>query len=162
MKRHLFRSIRNIRALALIAALAAFSFGSALASPPDGPEGPQGKPGHGEEIRNMKIAFFTDALHLSPEQSQKFWPVYNQYWDARREVGKKRRDLYKVIRDGKAGEQQLKELLGVMDAERKVTADYIVKFRQVLPAATAAKVFVADEDFKNFLIRRATSGGPKK
>ncbi|MCC8062709.1 MAG: periplasmic heavy metal sensor [Rikenellaceae bacterium] len=162
MKRHLLRSIRNIRALALIAALAAFSFGSALASPPDGPEGPQGKPGHGEEIRNMKIAFFTDALQLSPEQSQKFWPVYNQYWDARREVGKKRRDLYKVIRDGKAGEQQLKELLGVMDTERKVTADYIVKFRQVLPAATAAKVFVADEDFKNFLIRRATSGGQKK
>lgn len=159
MKRHLLRSIRNIRALALIAALAVFSCGSTLASPP---HGPQGKPGHGEEIRNMKIAFFTDALQLSPEQSQKFWPVYNQYWDARREVGKKRRDLYKVIRDGKAGEQQLKELLGVMDAERKVTADYIVRFRQVLPAATAAKVFVADEDFKNFLIRRATSGGPKK
>ncbi len=159
MKRHLFRSIWDIRALVLIAAFAAFSFGNALASPPDGP---QGKPGHGEEIRSMKIAFFTDVLQLSPEQSQKFWPVYNQYWDARHEVGKKRRDLYKVIRDGKAGEQQLKELLDVMDAERKVTADYIVKFRQVLPTATAAKVFVADEDFKNFLIRRATSGGPKK
>lgn len=110
----------------------------------------------------MKIAFFTDVLQLTPEQSQKFWPVYNQYWNARREVGKKRRDLYNVIRSGKVGEQQFRELLEVMDAERKVTADYIAKFRQILPAATAAKVFVADEDFKNFLIRRATSGGSRK
>lgn len=162
MKRTLSRVIRT---LALSLGLLAFSLTGASAWQPHGPEGPgepQGKPGHGEEIRNMKIAFFTDALQLTPEQSQKFWPVYNQYWDARREVGKKRRALYNVIRDGKAGEQQFKELLGVMDAERKVTADYIVKFRQILPAATAAKVFVADEDFKNFLIRRATSGTPKK
>lgn len=161
MKRQI---LRNIRIATFAAGFLVFSLTGAWASPhgPEGPGDPQGKPGHGEKIRNMKIAFFTDALQLSPEQSQKFWPVYNQYWNARREVGKKRRDLYNVIRNGKAGEQQFQELLGIMDAERKVTADYIAKFRQVLPAATAAKVFVADEDFKNFLIRRATSGGPKR
>lgn len=155
---------RCLRAIALAAGLLVISLTVSAARPhgPEGPHGPQGKPGHGEEIRNMKIAFFTDALQLTPEQSQQFWPVYNQYWNARREVGRKRRDLYDRIRQGKGGERQFEELLGVMDAERKVTADYIAKFRRILPASTAAKVFVADEDFKNFLLRKAISGGQKK
>lgn len=113
----------------------------------------------GEDIRAMKIAFFSDALSLTPEQSQQFWPVYNQYWSGRREIGHRRRDLFKIIRDGQAGDAQFRELLSVMDAERKLTADYIVKFRQILPADKVAKVFVADEDFKNYLLKRATGGG---
>lgn len=156
MKRHIRRSLRIIL---FAAGLLSISLTGAFASVPDGPEGPHG---HGDEIRNMKIAFFTDALQLTPEQSEKFWPVYNAYWNARREVGKKRREVYKIIREGRAGEQQFKDLLGIMDAERKITSDYIARFRQILPAAKAAKVFVADEDFKNFLIRKAASGGPRK
>lgn len=158
---------RTIRRFALAAGLLIALAGSALAAQqqpegPDGPRYPQGGSQHAQDIRSLKIAFFSDALQLSPEQSQKFWPVYNEYWSAKREIGKKRRDLYQIIRDGRGGEQQFKDLLSVMDAERKVTADYIVKFKQILPANKAAKVFVADEDFKNFLIRRATGGGPKK
>lgn len=158
---------RTIRRFALAAGLLIALVGSALAAQqqPEGPEGPrypQGGSQHAQDIRSLKIAFFSDALQLSPEQSQKFWPVYNEYWSAKREIGRKRRDLYQIIRDGRGGEQQFKDLLFVMDAERKVTADYIVKFKQILPANKAAKVFVADEDFKNFLIRRATGGGPKK
>ena len=139
----------------------------AAATSPHGPQGPhcpqgQSKTQHGEQIRNMKIAYLTDALQLTPEQSQKFWPVYNAYWDARREVGRKRRDLYKVIRTGQAGEQQFQDLVEVIDDERKVMVEYIAKFRQILPADKAAKVFVADEDFKNFLLRRATNGAQKQ
>lgn len=161
---HITPVLRRLAFLAgLFIALAGPTF--AAQPQPDGPEGPrypQGGSQHAQDIRSLKIAFFSDALQLSPEQSQKFWPVYNEYWSAKREIGKKRRDLFHIIRDGKAGEQQFGELLSVMDAERKVTADYIVKFKQILPANKAAKVFVADEDFKNFLVRRATGGGPKK
>lgn len=155
---------RILRPVGFVMAMLALLLTDASASPhgPEGPGGPQGKPEHGQEIRNMKIAFFTDVLQLTPEQSQKFWPVYNQYWNARREVGRKRRDLYQVIRSGQVGERQFQEILEVIDAERKVTADYIAEFRRILPAATAAKVFVADEDFKNFLIRRAASGGMRR
>lgn len=157
---------RAIRRFAFVAGLIFAFAGNAFAAPqpenPEGPRYPQGNSQHAQDIRSLKIAFFSDALQLSPEQSQKFWPVYNEYWGAKREIGKKRRDLYQIIRDGRGGEQQFKDLLAVMDAERKVTADYIVRFRRILPADKAAKVFVADEDFKNFLIRRATGGGAKR
>ncbi|MBR3304118.1 MAG: hypothetical protein IKI67_08070, partial [Bacteroidales bacterium] len=30
-----------------------------------------------EEIETMKIAFFTKQLALTPEESMRFWPLYN-------------------------------------------------------------------------------------
>jgi len=32
-----------------------------------------------EAIESLKIAFLTKQLQLTPEEAQKFWPVYNQY-----------------------------------------------------------------------------------
>ena len=32
-----------------------------------------------EKVEAQKIAFITNALNLTPEESQKFWPLYNEY-----------------------------------------------------------------------------------
>ncbi len=37
------------------------------------------KPDYKEKIKTMKIAYITDHLGLTPEQAEKFWPVYNKY-----------------------------------------------------------------------------------
>ncbi len=174
MKQNEFRmrTWNRVRRWLLVGGVAVWAFaGRAEARPqearePDGafearPQQAEYKGGgapHHEEIRSMKIAFFSDMLQLTPQESEKFWPIYNEYWKARREIGWRRRELHRVIREGRAGEAQFRELLAVMDAERGVTAEYIAKFRQVLPVEKAAKVFVADEDFKNFLIRKAAGG----
>lgn len=33
----------------------------------------------GGRIQALKIAYITKKLNLSPEEAQKFWPIYNQY-----------------------------------------------------------------------------------
>lgn len=33
----------------------------------------------GSRLEAMKIAWLTKKLELSPEEAQKFWPIYNQY-----------------------------------------------------------------------------------
>ena len=33
----------------------------------------------GHRLEALKIAYITKNLDLSPEEAQKFWPVYNQY-----------------------------------------------------------------------------------
>ncbi len=33
----------------------------------------------GERLQALKIAFLTKKLDLSPEEAQRFWPIYNQY-----------------------------------------------------------------------------------
>ena len=36
-------------------------------------------PRKGERIEALKIAYITQALKLTPEEAQNFWPVYNTY-----------------------------------------------------------------------------------
>ena len=43
----------------------------------------------GGRVEAMKIAWVTKKLNLSPEEAQKFWPIYNQYI---KEVQKTRSD----------------------------------------------------------------------
>ena len=33
----------------------------------------------GGRIESLKIAFLTKKLNLSPEEAQRFWPIYNNY-----------------------------------------------------------------------------------
>ncbi|MBL0136825.1 MAG: hypothetical protein IPP79_24030 [Chitinophagaceae bacterium] len=40
----------------------------------------------GGRIEALKIAYITKKLNLSPEEAQKFWPVYNKYTDEIRRV----------------------------------------------------------------------------
>jgi hypothetical protein len=34
---------------------------------------------NGNRLEALKIAYITKRLDLSPEEAQKFWPIYNQY-----------------------------------------------------------------------------------
>jgi hypothetical protein len=34
---------------------------------------------NGEKIQTLKIAFITQKLQLTPDEAEKFWPIYNQY-----------------------------------------------------------------------------------
>ncbi len=39
-----------------------------------------------QKIRSQKIAFFTEKLALTSEEAEKFWPIYNAYFDAREKL----------------------------------------------------------------------------
>ena len=45
------------------------------AQPPQGP--PDGE--KGERIEALRIAFISNELNLTPQEAEKFWPVYNQF-----------------------------------------------------------------------------------
>ena len=40
----------------------------------------------GGRVEALKIAYLTKKLNLSPEEAQKFWPIYNKYSDEIRKV----------------------------------------------------------------------------
>lgn len=39
----------------------------------------QDNPKRDNKLQSLEIAYLTKELNLSPEEAQKFWPVYNQY-----------------------------------------------------------------------------------
>ncbi len=116
-----------------------------------------------EEISAQKIAFFTQELNLTPQEAEKFWPVYNASWHAR---GKARKE---IMRNLEKLNKALDENPPVPDAEIEALSDTYIKsfkkegdlyisyfndFKKVLPLRKAAKVFSAEEKFRVMLIKQ--------
>lgn len=84
------------------------------------PKGEVGK-AKKEKIEQLKIAYLTKHLELTSEESEKFWPVYNEMTTKLRENNKERMKLSK----------ELKENLETMkDAEIKTKMDAILNTEQ--------------------------------
>ena len=91
----------------------------------------------GGGLEAMKIAFITKRLDLSPEEAERFWPVYNKY---AAEV----RQAYLVYRDHQ-NELELDESL--LNIRKK----YSTEFSRALPPEKVNLFFRAERDFGGFV-----------
>ena len=47
-----------------------------------------------ERMKSAKIAFITDRLKLTPQEAEKFWPLYNEYEQQKNEITE---DLFETM-----------------------------------------------------------------
>jgi len=87
-------------------------------------------------LQGLKIAFITKQLALSPDEAQKFWPVYYNYNDEFVTVKKEKKD------DVLAAEE------GVLNVKKR----YFAEFKKILGSDQRAnKVFLTDREFGEFI-----------
>ena len=101
----------------------------------------QDDPEENSKIEALKIAFISKKLDLSPDEAQKFWPVYNQYF----------KEMRQVIKDRKGDDRD------VIDDEQKVLdirKKYKEQFIKVIGQPRMNKLFHAERDFRRILIDR--------
>lgn len=110
-----------------------------------------------QQIQNYKISFLTSKLDLSPEQAQKFWPLYNQY-DAERH---KLRRQTRIHRDDKLAtlpEQELREKLSerltVQQHLLELDKTYMERFLKVITARQLAILYRSEEEFPRILLEK--------
>lgn len=118
-----------------------------------------GQGGKMEKIKAERIAFMTEELELTSEEAQVFWPVYNKYSDEDFALKKTKRNLKKELRNsiieekddvGSLFDQVLKKETEEIELKKK----YIREFKKVLPENKAYKVFLAEEKFKHYLLKK--------
>jgi hypothetical protein len=98
------------------------------------------KPGPGV-LEAMKTGFITRRLELSPEEAQKFWPIYNGYAaEVRRAYTN-----YRSQRNG--NEIELEETL--LNIRKK----YSIEFLKAIPPPKINEFFRAEKDFNTFVQR---------
>ncbi len=93
---------------------------------------------NGNRLEALKIAYITNKLNLSPEEAQKFWPIYNQY-SLELKVAR-----LKAI-NNKSSEIELDENL--LNIRKK----YSSLFSQVLPPAKVDTFFKSEKEFGHFV-----------
>ena len=93
---------------------------------------------NGGKIEALKIAYLTNKLNLSPEEAQRFWPVYNKYME---EIRKTRLDA----RENKQQEIVTDEKILV------IRKKYNIEFGKVLSSEKVNAFFKAEKEFGTYL-----------
>lgn len=115
-----------------------------------------------DKIETMHIAYLSEKLNLTSGEAEKFWPVYNEYKAEQDKLRKQRMDnVQAVIKangvDNMSDADVQKLITDETDLEtrqldlRKV---YITKFQQAIPIRKVAKFFIAEDEFKRYLLNQ--------
>lgn len=118
-----------------------------------------------QKIDAQKVAFITDQLQLTPEEAQKFWPVYNQYnslkEDSNQDFMKSNmrfRNNPDAMSDKDASDladSYIRHAQKLVDLQK----DCHMKLKEVLPPKKLLKLYNVERDFQRLLLQRL--GAPK-
>lgn len=116
-----------------------------------------------EQVQAMKIAYITNKLMLTPEEAQKFWPVYNEYTTKRDAIRKEMRKNSKANYNKSELSDEEKNIEIAKNIEKnfelrydelKLDKLYFDKFIDVLPIKKVGELYTAEHEFKRELLRR--------
>lgn len=106
------------------------------------------------KIQAYKIAFFTERLQLTPEESRDFWPLFNQF-ESEQEALKNRYNpegrRIDLMSDSEV-EEFLNKNLEVEEQMVKLRREYIQRFKKILPIRKVAMLQRIDTEFKRALL----------
>jgi len=108
-----------------------------------------------ERIKALKAAFITEELALTPEQSQSFWPLYNEMQEKIHGLKKshtKRPDIDNM--SNAALEALLEEHLKKEEEKIALHRVYTERFKKVITIRQIVKLTQSEHRFRKELLRR--------
>lgn len=104
-----------------------------------------------EKIRAAHAAYITERLQLTSSEAEKFWPIYREY-------GQKRRELRNPLREARksgADEKTLLDLdLKIKQQELDLEKEYSHRFEKIISPEKVVKLQQAETDFRKLLLRQ--------
>lgn len=112
----------------------------------------------GERLQSARIALFTERLSLTPEEAERFWPVYNQVSEQRMALRRKGMRLQRAssgdsLTDAQA-EARIKEYLDLKQRELVLEQASTEKLLTVLSAQQVLQLLKAERDFQRMMLRQ--------
>jgi len=107
-----------------------------------------------DKIEALRVAFITQKLNLTADESQKFWPVYNEYQDklkAARQEFKKQPPIFSTDKDA---QDYLDAELLLKQREFNLYKEYYERLKKTVPVKKVAELRQAEEDFKKELLKQ--------
>ena len=130
----------------------------------------QGKQEKRDRIKALKIAFISEELALTPDEAEKFWPIYNAFEDKQFELQHEKMKSYmnRIETDmGKISEKEASQLLVQMenteDELYQLRKKYNQNLKLVLSAQKIVKLHKVEVQFRKDLLKqfRGSKPGPK-
>ena len=141
--------------------MAVLTFTGAIAQPPEMEE-------RKEKMKAMRVGFITDALDLTADEAQVFWPVYNEKSDKIESLKKEGFEkMHKLKKEGKnldaLSEKELSEIMTEKLSNEKTIAqlniDYHEKFLDLIGTKKTFQLYEAEMEFRRELMRKFRKDG---
>ncbi len=111
-----------------------------------------------KEIKAQKTAYLTTKLDLTSEEAQRFWPIYNEFDEAREKLRRELRELHKSVRDSELTDAKAREVIGksmdVRGRELDLERSYSDRFIKSIGAVKTVQLVKAEHDFQREVLRR--------
>lgn len=112
-----------------------------------------------EQIKTLKIAFFTEQLSLSPDEAAVFWPIYNAHEREKEALRDQQRGEIRdrfpnldEISEEEAG-KALERYLELEEQEEELDKAFYERIALEFSAVRTLKLFQAERDFRRRLFQ---------
>ena len=111
-----------------------------------------------QKIDAARIAFITERLGLTPDEAEKFWPVYREFTSKRQEMRKEFNQTRKNPDPNRTTEQNEQEALDLglklKQRELDLEKEYSGKLLKTVSAQKVMALRSAENDFRKILINQ--------
>lgn len=114
-----------------------------------------------ERLQAARIAFITSRIELSPEQAEKFWPIFNKYTDSRetamRQLGELNRGTAEI-----SEEEAQRRIQKRFELQEKLLRDeqaFVAEVSKVLDYKQILRLNSIARDFTRHIYQRQRGGG---
>lgn len=112
-----------------------------------------------EQIKAQKVAHITEQLSLTPDEAEKFWPIYNAFDERMHQYRRKEmRELREKMRNESLSESEANKLIDnylmLEGKEHEAEVQMFKDLRKILTAKKIVKLKIAEDSFNRILMER--------
>lgn len=111
-----------------------------------------------EKIEAARIALITKELNLTPDQAQRFWPIYNEFKSKRSELSRGFKQQKRDFDAASATEEERKQMLDLSlelkQNQLNLEKEYSQKLLNVITSRQIIQLRQAEDKFRRLLIER--------
>jgi hypothetical protein len=111
-----------------------------------------------EKIQALRTAYISEKLNLTPDQAEKFWPIYHEFTQERAKLRQEFKNAQQDIDPNKPdpkAEQNLVNLgLEIKQKELNLEKDYSGRLLKVINAQQVMSLRKAEQGFRELIINQ--------
>lgn len=105
-----------------------------------------------DKIEAARIAYITDQLQLTPQEAERFWPIYREFAEKRREIRQQMRNTAKNADPNQTDEQVVDQQFKAKQQELDLEKDYSGRLLKVISAQKLRSLPQAERRFRQMIL----------
>ncbi len=111
-----------------------------------------------EKVEAARIALITNRLGLTPDQAEKFWPIYREFTDKRQEMRKEFRQMQQGLDPNNPDPKKQQQLVDfgfqLKQKELNMEKDYSSRLLNIISVQQMLNLRKAEQDFRQLILNQ--------